>query len=811
MLLNYIRVGIRNLLKHKVFSFINIFGLAAAMTICLLVILMLADQKSYDRFNIKKDNIYRILSDKPGFRNPYATTPFPLAARLKADEPIIREATCLMRGVGGDAVYNRKSVEMRGYFADPAFFDVFSFEVEKGDKSSALTAPNSMVISEELAHQLFGNEDPIGKTLEFSDRGLNYLGQGESSGAAISWGTYAITGTIAEKKYKSHLKFDVLVSSSSIQALTQAKKIPDLTGDWQDLYHCYTYVLLDPAKKASDLDAALARLVAMHYAGLPDLKGFKLSGQKLTGISPGILLGNEPNIALPRVVYYFLGLLALVVMLSACLNYTSLSVARALTRAKEIGIRKVNGALRKDLVFQFISESVLTALFALVMSLLFLYGIRAAFLGLWVNQYLHFDLKAQPSVYLIFLGLALIIGLIAGIYPALFLSRFQPVKVLGNYESPQPGKLNVRKVLSIFQFAVSLIFIISSILIFNQSQHFLRFNYEFNPNNMVNVELQNNDYRVVARELGAVPGVSGISACDYVPVSGRSEGTYIKKTDSKEEYKNVVKLITDEHFVDNMQLRLVAGSNLPAGGQADRFILVNQAAAKEFGYSPPAAIIGHSFSDKYDSAALTVIGVVQDFHMGLDHDRIEPLIMQDHPAQFKFVNIRIAGSAPSVTLARLESKWRTIDPVHAFKYRFFDEELSSTSQGFFDIVSILGFIAFLAVTIACLGMLGMATYSVERKMKEVGIRKTLGAENSSIVFLLSKEFLRILAVAILIAAPSSYILNNLWLRKFPNRVDFGVGTICLGILILLALGLITIGSQTIRASRQNPVDALKIN
>jgi putative ABC transport system permease protein len=811
MLLNYIKVGIRNLLKYKVFSFINVFGLAAAMTICLLVILMLADQKSYDRFNVKKDDIYRILSDKPDFRNPYATTPFPLATRLKTDDPIIREATCLMRGVGGDAVYNRRSAEMRGYFADPAFFDVFSFELEKGDKGSALTGPNSMVISEDVAHRLFGDENPIGKTIEFSDRGLNYLGQGEASGASTPWGSYAITGIIAGKKYRSHLKFDVLVSASSIQALALTKKIPDLEGNWQDLFHCYTYVLLDPAKKISDLDAALGRLVSMHYKGLPDLKGFKLSGQKLTDISPGILLGNEPNIILPRIAYYFLSILALVIMVSACLNYTSLSIARALTRAKEIGIRKVNGAGRKDLILQFLSESVLTALSALVMALIFLYGVRSAFLGLWVNRYLNFDLHADASVYLVFLGLALLIGLVAGIYPALYLSRFQPVKVLRNTESMRPGKWSVRKVLSIFQFSVSLVFIISSILIFNQSRHFLKFKYEFNANNIVNIELQNNDYRVVARELGAVPGVSGISACDYIPVTGRSEGASIKRAGSKDEYKQVMMLRTDEHFVGNLQLALVAGRNLASGRSAERYVLVNQAAVKEFGYKDPAAIIGQAFSSKYDSATLTVVGVVEDFHMGLDQAKIQPLILQNSPALFQFANIRIAGSGSGAILAGLESKWETIDPAHPFKYRWFDDELASTSQGFFDIVSILGFIAFLAVSIACLGMLGMATYNTERKMKEVGIRKTLGAANSGIVYLLSKEFIRILVISILIAAPSSYILNNLWLRKFPNRVDFGFGTILLGVMILLALGLLAIGSQTIRASRRNPVDALKIS
>ncbi len=809
MFFNYLKVGLRNIRKHRAFAFINVFGLAAAMTICMLIILMLADQKSYDRFNEKKDRIFRIICERPDFRNPYATSPFPLAAALAKEVPVVETTTHLIRGVGGDAVYNGKSVEMRGYFADASFFDVFSFGLGQGDKTHALSAPNSMVITYALARQLFADGDPIGKTVVFTDRGLNDLGQAEAS-SPTPWGNYTITGVLDEKDYKSHLKFDVLVSSSSMPALAMENKIADISKDWKNVFQTYTYTLVLPCKKEADLNAGLGRLVAGKYAGIPDFKGFALKGQPLMEISPGFLLGNEPNIALPKVVYYFLSVLALVIMISACLNYTNLSIARALTRAKEIGIRKVNGALRKNLVFQFLCESILTSFFALFMAILFLFAVRAAFVHLWVNQYLHFELNAGWPVYLVFSCLALLIGLVAGTYPALYLSKFQPVKVLRSFEGMRPGKLNLRKILSVTQFAISLIFIISSLLIFNQSRHFLRFNYEFNPRNIVNVELQSNDYRIVARELGSVPGVAGVSACDYVPVTGRSEGNSFRKAGSSDEYTNVATLQTDENFIPNLGLKLIAGRNLPSGVSSGRYALMNEASVKAFGYQYPAQMIGHLFQSKYnDTATIEVVGVVQDFHMNLDHDRIDPLVLQNQPAFFRFVNIKIAGNDLRTILARLDSKWKSIDPVHAFKYRFFDDQLAATSQGFFDIVSILGFLAVLAVSIACLGMLGMATYTAERRMKEVSIRKTFGAKNAGIVVLLSREFIRILIIAVLIAAPVSYILNNLWLRKFPNRVDFGLGTILTGTLILLALGLLTIGSQTIRASRCNPVHALK--
>lgn len=803
MISNYLKVGLRNILKYKTFSFINVFGLAAAMSVCMLIMLMLADQRSYDQFNVNKHRIYRILSDKPDLRHPYATSPFPLAEVLRSEDPVVEGSTHLL-GVGGDAFYNNNVAELQGYFTDAAFFRVFSFQLGKGDPVTALRAPNSIVLSAAAAKRLFRDEDPIGRTVVFSDRGQ------DGSVRPTPWGNYTITGVLADVTYKSHLSFDVLISVSSMPALIADKKIGDPRYDWKNFYRCYTYALIHPGKTGADLDASLARLVKPRIAGIPELKGFRMSGQVLTGISPGILLGNEPNTVLPRVVYYFLSILALVIMVSACLNYTNLSIARALTRAREIGIRKVNGAGQKNIVLQFLCESILTALFALLLSILFLFLLRAAFIGLWLNQYLHFELRAGWPVYLVFLAFALLIGLISGIYPAFYLSGFQPARVLRSLSGMRPGRLAMRKVLSVLQFVISLIFIISATLIFNQATHYLKFQYEFNSKNIVNIPLQGNDYRTVARELGTVGGVDNISACEYIPVTGRSEGANLKRADSKERYISTRTLRVDEHFISNLQLQLLTGRNLPAGTDTGRYVLLNQSAVTALGFKDPSAAVGEFLrSEGDDSSLLQIAGVVRNFHMGLDHDEIQPLVLQNVPNLFKFVNVRIAAADLRGTLSSLEKKWRTIDPVHPFKYEFFDDELAAASQGFFDIVSILGYMAFIAVSIACLGMLGMATYTTERRNKEVGIRKMLGAKEFGIVMLLSKEFIRVLVIAVLIAAPLSYFLNGLWLNKFPNRVTFGPGTISAGILILLIPGLASIGVQTFRAARRNPVATLK--
>ncbi len=815
MFKNYFKVGVRNILKYKMFSFINVFGLAVAMSICMLIILMLSDQHHYDQFHEKKERIYRILSSAENARQPYSTTPFPLANALHGEYPIVEEAVSLTPTIGGDATYQQRIADMRGYFTDPSFFNVFSFELEAGDARTALSNPNSMVISTEIAQQLFGNENPLGKTIEFADRQLPFPQEHDGVGAPpVQWGSFTVTGVIDQSKYKSHLAFDVLVSSSSMQVLFANKKISDDRNNWEWFFRTYTYVLLKEDKSEQELQASLDDLVLKKYAAIKaeQVKGFNLHPQQLGDVQLG-LAGNDTNNRMPMIGYYFLIILASVIMITACLNYTNLSVARALTRAKEIGVRKVTGAQRKSLVVQFLSESIITSLLSLLMAIALLTFIKPAFKGLWVNQYLNFELESSLFVYLLFTGFALVIGIVAGIYPALHLSGYQPIKALKNLNNAQPGKLGLRKVLSVSQFVISLFFITTSILVFNQFRHFMEFDYGFTSKNIVNIELQGMDYQKLGNELSAVPGVTTISASDIIPATGRSNGFQMKKPDGKEEdYVSASIILADENFTNNLDLKILAGRNLPVVTDSlNRFILVNEEAVRKLGYASPAEIIGQSFESKWNKQPVEVIGVVEDFKYKLliNQHEIEPLVLRNEPDHFQYLNVKVASNDLMSTVNQLEAKWKKMDPIHPFKYAFFDEQLAATHQGIFDLVSILGFIAFLAIVIACLGLLGMAIYTAERRTKEVGIRKVMGAENRSIALLLSKEFIRMLIISIVIGAPFSYFVNNFWLQYFPNRVEFGLGTVLSGVVVLLMLGLLTIGSQTFRAAKSNPIDSLK--
>ncbi len=808
MFKNYFKVGIRNILKYKLFSSINVFGLAVAMSVCMLIILMLADQKGYDRFHANKDRVYRILGTPEIGSVPYATVSLALNEDLKQDYPIIEEAIFLRNGVGGDATYENKTTELRGFFAPQNLFKVLDFPLLEGDKTTALSEPNSMIISAEKAYQLFNSENPIGKHVQFSDRGLSILDM-DGDREPLDWGTFKITGVLDKNGIKSHLKFDALASASTLPQLYQDKLIADLSKKWNNYFNAYSYLLLKEDIEQEELDQALADLSNRKYAEIEGLEDYIYQSQSITKVTPGMIINNEPAFRLPLVAYYILSVLALVIMIMACLNYTNLSIARSLSRMKEIGVRKVNGASRKGLIFQFLIESSITVMFALLLSLIILFFIKEAFMGLWANQYLSFDLQATPLVILLFVGFAFLVGIIAGVYPAVFLSRKLPVDALKNNTS-KTGKWGLQKVLNVSQFVVSLVFIVTSIVIYNQFKYYTTFEYGFDSENIINVSLQSNDYKVLKNEFETVPGVVAVSACEYIPATGTTDITSLVDPKNEDEPITFLHMKVNEQFLSNIEVSIVAGQGLPTKGDMDRLVVINESALPKLGYENAQEAIGQIWP-KTNDQEIQIIGVVEDFRntMLINGDEIRPTVFTNDPDDFNFLNVKVSAGNPATVLADLEDRWKAIDSKHDFKYSFFKNDLANTNLFIFDIVSIIGYLSFLAILIACLGMLGMATYTTERRAKEVGIRKVLGAADFNIVFTLSKNFLVLLAIAIVIAAPVSYFLNALWLDNLSNRVNFGFDTVVIGSFIILFLGLITIGSQTLKAARRNPVESLK--
>ncbi|MEJ1237138.1 ABC transporter permease [Chryseolinea sp. T2] len=806
MLSNYVKVGIRTLSRHKLFSLINVLGLAIAMSVCLLVIMLLADQFAYDDFHPEQKRIFRVLSVRPDSDRPYASTPPSLNSTLRTELATIETSTSLVTGVGGDAVVGDKAVEMRGFFGDENFFKVFGFKLREGDSQTALNEPHSIIISEPVARALFKDADALGKTINFYDRGLHYLKQGKDS-RPVAWGSFTITGVIDPKTTKSHLRFDVLMSKSTQRLLLADGKSNDSDG-WDK---AFTYVLAAEGQTKENIDVALQSVFESRFGSNESLKGFGLFAQPLPEVTPGIIVNQHTSFQLPAMAFYVLGFIAAIIMISACLNYANLSVARSLTRLKEIGVRKVSGARRNDLIMQFLTESMITTALAFFIACGILFFILPAFTSLWLNRYLELTPELNFAVIGYFAIFAFLIGIGCGVSPAIYLSRFQPTRALKNMVSTSGGKMGMRKFLNAMQFVISLFFIVTALLVYAQYKYFMNFRYGFQAKGIVNVELQGNAFDRVSQAFEATSGVSAVSGSQYVPATGRTSGMELDNPKGGDPI-GFRHLAASEGVIDNLGLKLIAGTKLPPSADSiSRYILLNETGAHRLGFANAADAVGSTVVQTWDREPFQVVGVVQDFWVKLPigGDPLDPLFIQNLPHLFSYANVRIEAESEKEVLSKLERTWKQIDPLHPFKYQYYEDELDSTHAGIYDVVSIVRFLALIAVTIACMGMLGMAVYTVGKRRKEVGIRRVLGAGQRSLVILLSKEFLWILGIAVCIGGPLSWFVNNAWLQIFPTRAPFGWEIILMSVALLLTLGLLAIGSQALSAARTNPVDTIR--
>ncbi|MDW3196718.1 MAG: FtsX-like permease family protein [Cytophagales bacterium] len=809
MFQNYFKIGIRNILKYRLFSAINIFGLAAAMSVCMFIILMLVDQKSYDNFHQEEKQLYRIVGQPEPSSNTYATTSYAIGETLPLEYGIIDQSATLRRGLGGEATYEQKAIELRGYFATKDFLACLQFPLIEGDPNTALEKPNSLIISQTKAKQLFGEVSALGKSVQFHDRGLNIL-EDEGDTPPEDWGNLTITGIIDDQAYRSHLKFDALASATTLPALHRAEMLTDLSKRWESYYSSYNYVRLKEGIGEHELNNALVSFTKNKYGAIEGLEEFVLSAQNIRDITPGPIMNNESSFRLPMFIYYILSILAAIILLMAVINYTNLSVARSLIRAKEIGIRKVNGASRKAIAFQFLTESIITTMLALVLAVVLLSVMKNGFLTLWANKYLQLELDLSPVAFLLFFLFALMTGVVAGIYPSLVLSRKRPVDALTSHFSPNKKSWNAQKILNVSQLAVSLLFIVSSMVVYNQFRHYLAFEYGFNAENVLTIPLQSNDWQQLKTEMGGVSGVEMISACEYLPATGITDHMELEDKNRDDEYINLQVMRVDESFLENLGVRQLAGSPILASDERSRSVIINETAAKKLGFEHASEAVGTIWKTKQGSE-IPIKGVVADFRSTLliNEDETRPLALTYRQEAFNFLNVRIAGNNQPQTIKRLEAAWKSVDPKHPFIYAYFDQELANTNLFILDIVTIIGYLAFLAIVIACLGLLGLATYTTQRRTKEVGVRKVLGAGEWQVVLVLSRNFIKLVLFAVILSAPLTYFINRFWLDHLPNRADFSISTVILGAVILLTLGLLTIGTQTFRIARLNPVMSLK--
>ncbi len=824
MLKNYLVIAFRNIFKRKLFSIINIIGLSLSMSTGLLIILMLFDLLQYDKFHDKENRIYRVITKSDRSGGLVATSPMPLKNALLQEYNGIDKVVRFKGMLGGDLTYQNNTIPLAGYYTDEDLFNVFGFTLNSGDPKTALKEPFSLVLSEDAAKKLFKEEDPMGKIVSFNDRGMNMLGF-DLDVKDVMLGDFRVTGIVKENNMKSHINFDILVSMSTLESLISSG-IEDYDMDnWRNIWNTHVYFLSQEGKSKAELERILDNISQVKFAAYEDFKAtFQL--QPLTKISPGKMLSNPMSIRMPIEGFYFLSILALIIIFSACFNYTNLTIARSLSRMKEIALRKINGAYRFQIFTQFTIEAVIISLIALVISVLLLQLIKPGFSGLWINKYMTIGLEENFMAYLFFIGFSVLIGILSGLIPAWLLSAFKPLNMLGNKITGTVNKKGVfifkkpilGKTLTVTQLVLSLFFIITSTLLYLQLRHFARAEYGFGKENIINVNLRGNDYEQFVNEFSSWSDIKQISASSIMPATMVKEGDKIYKLDETQDSLHVDHISIDHNFINNLSFEIIAGSdfNQELIDENKRFIVVNEATANKFGYENINDIVGEKFStvNRTNSEGnadeiVEVIGIVKDFHHDIFQDQIGPFMFTYNPEEYRYLNIKVSGQNLNETIAFLEGKWKELDKIHTFQYQFFDEQLADSQGIFSDVLSIVGFVSLIAIMIAGMGLLGMATYSAETKIKEIGIRKVLGASVRGILFKISKGYIYLLVIAIVIASPIAYYVNNAWLQFFAIRINFSVWILLFGVLLLLTLGLLAIGSQTLKAAMTNPANTLR--
>jgi putative ABC transport system permease protein len=585
--------------------------------------------------------------------------------------------------------------------------------------------------------------------------------------------------------------------------------------NWYQYTAGWVYLLIEEGKGVADIQPHLEKIQKDHFSTLPNpdvQQKIKYNLQSLMSITPGPFINNPIGPFLPWIFIYFFAGLAGVVMLTSCFNFTNLSIARSLTRAREIGVRKVTGAMRWQIFTQFISESVIVALFALVLALILMIALKPLMLELSFARALKWDLELNYVVYTIFIAFTLLIGILAGLFPAVVMSGFQPVKVLKGITNTRLfSRMGLRKGLLIGQFTFSLIFILSVIVVFNQLQMFLKADHGFNMGNKIVVQLNDTSPQTLKTELLKYSNIESVSVASHIPAAGTSYGESFKRSLDEKDWTSVNYFSVDEDYLKNIDVTLVAGRFFqPEAGEGNKkFIVLSEKAVETFHFESGADAVGQEIILQRDSSKLQIIGVVKNYNHQLLMQQMDPMALIYNPEEFHLLQVAYNGTYAKAGES-IEAAWAKVNPSLKVDYKDFYEEVHKIYDIFFgDLVSVLSVVSFLAILISCLGLLGMATYTTETRIKEISIRKILGSSDGSLVYLLSKGFFSVLLIAIVIAVPAAYFINNLWLEKLAYHVSVDGITIGLGVLILIFFGVITIGSQTWRATYVKPVENLK--
>lgn len=798
MLRNYLKVALRHLRRNRIHSFINITGLAVGMACCVVLLIYVQHEISYDRHHKKGDHIYRLAKGNS------ANSPELWARALETELPEITHAVRLMHGFSQALVAydDQQYREPLGLYADAKVFDVFTWPLLQGNPQTALQAPFTVVLSQSMARKYFGDANPLGQTLTIV--GISNAEKKRD---------YRVTGVLAPQPGPSHIPFEYLVSFESVEVLNAA-------GEWGTPLSwtnrmTKTYLLLrdqsDPAMVAAQLPAFFERHIANEQYNRTDAQL-----QSLTDIRLRSNLQAEFEAGGTIASVYLFSALAGFILLIACINFMNLTTARAQQRVREVGVRKVLGAQRIQLVKQFLGESLLLSFLALLFAIILLEAALPLFNAL-AQKSLSLDYLANGPILLGLLGLTLLVGFASGCYPALFLSRFRPARVLKTGLSNSRRGMTLRRSLVVFQFVVSTLLVASTAIVYDQLDYFQSKDLGFQEDQVVVLPIGrsaslNANWQVVKQELQQHPNILNVSGTHSLPSQFLNGFTYLPEGAAPEDRVPLSSVSMDHDLIETLEMRLLAGRALSAllASDSTAFVL-NEAAVQAMGWASPEDAIGKQMEWLFPNLGFQgpVIGVVQDFHYQSLHNAISPMAFHITRFGANFIAARIRPENVPATLAHFETVWHQFETEFPFEYFFLNEQFAQQYEAEQRLGRIFGYGAGLAIVVACLGLFGLSAFTAEQRTKEIGVRKVLGASVGKIMLLLTKEFALLVCIALALAFPLGYLAMETWLAQFAYRIDISIWTFAVAGLLTLTVALLTVSYQSIKAALTDPVKSLR--
>ncbi len=796
---NYLKVALRNLLKKKAYSAINIFGLGLGMACCMMILMYVEYERSFDNYHTKKDRIYRVIhgSQTDDLSNYWVWGNAPIGPALADNFPEIDKVLQFSGRsdillTNGDKIYQEDGV----FFMDSTAFDVFDWKLLKGNPKTALAAPFSIVLTESTAKKYFGDEDPLGKLLKGS----------ESPGRANA-GEYLVTGVMADVPANSHFNFNALLSLSTFR-----KSIPDIFSMW-GYVDFYTYFLVNDKFDKAKFEQKIPKFIAGYFKDPKDK--YTIALEPLKDVYLRSAAQRQPGETGSLSNLYIFSVIGLFILAIAIINFMNLSTARSMERGKEVGVRKSIGAGRVSLISQFLGESFVVVFMSMAVAVLL---VVLALPGMIDITGRALDIKpfiTPLNIALLVTG-SFVIGIIAGSYPSFVLSAFSPVMVLKGINKSGKGGVILRRGLVIFQFSLSIALVAGTIIVYFQMDHILNKDLGFDKERMLIIDYNydeqvNRNREVLKTEMEANAYILSAAFSRSVPGSYfPNAGTEVQSPDGDNKIMNGQPIFqVGVDFVDHFGLKLVAGRSYSRDHPSDTIggLVINEAAAKQFGYTNPADIIGKKY--KQWGREGEIIGVVKDFNFTSLHRKIEPLTMPLEPYACRYLSLKVKSDNMAATIEEVHQVWNRIAPHRPFLYSFLDGDFAKQYEKDFSFRKLFTIFSCLAIFIACLGLLGLATYTAELRTKEIGIRKVLGANVANIVTLISKDFIVLILMSMLIATPVAWHFMNQWLNGFAYHIEIEFWVFLLAGLNALVIAVLTISYQAIRAALANPVKALK--